>query len=208
MTVFIRGRLSVLHIHVPKTGGGSILNLFKRNGFAVEFCDLSSIVTDMNALRTCSPQHYHAALLQASLRLNRLTYVFMTARHPLDRLKSEFLWRVRDPAVNANAWAKHILSVYARDAFILDNHIRPQHEFMLDGAEVFRIEDGFGHDWVARIGDRLGVDLDPGDGERANVALDYCGRSIADVSFNDCMTAEVVRFYSRDFDAFGYDRSS
>lgn len=205
MTVFRRERMALLQVHVPKTGGRSILNLLQHNGFSVDFCDVSSITTGFNALRTCSPQHYHADLLRQTLRLDRLDYVFTTVRHPISRLKSEFLWRVRDPAVDPNAWVAATLDAYADDPFLLDNHIRPQHEFLLDGCDIFHAETDVAEALAIRLEQRLGLALTAPPEGRLNVASSFCGRTIADVSLDSATRARVVAFYALDFQRLGYD---
>ena len=204
MTVFIRKDIKVLYVHVPKTAGGSILNLFKENNFDVVFCDVSSATLGFNALRTCSPQHYHSDLLQRTLRLDRFTYAFMTVRHPIDRLKSEFLWRVRDRGVDPSDWARRVLTEYPHDPYLLDNHIRPQHEFHLPDVDVFKFENGFGEDWMDTISNRLGIPLINRNVPRKNVANEFCGRTTADVGFDQAALAQIVQFYRQDFVQFEY----
>jgi hypothetical protein len=209
MTIFIRGHVKVLYIHVPKTGGGTIMDFFKSNGFDVAFCDTSSIISGFNALRTCSPQHYHRDLLKQTLRLESFTYVFMTVRHPIDRLKSEFLWRVRDKSADPNSWAYGTLANYEKDEFLLDNHIRPQHEFLLPGADIFRLEDGYEDAWINRISESLGVEMAHRNVDHKNVAMEFSGRSVEDVHFNEAASSAIAHFYRNDFGRFGYtDRST
>ena len=204
MTVFIRGDQKVLYIHVPKTGGNAIMNFFERNQFDVGFCDVSSSTRGLNALRTCSPQHYHGELLAKTLRLSSFTYVFMTVRNPIDRLKSEFLWRVRDPAEDPNRWAQQTLQSYKEDPFFLDNHIRPQQEFYVPGADIFRMEDGYGEDWVSRVEEKIGAAITQRTVPHTHVASEFSGRSVTAVDFNDEVTASIRSVYSTDFDRFQY----
>jgi hypothetical protein len=205
MTIFIRDDAKILYIHVPKTAGSSILHLFADNGFEVKFFDLSNINTGFNSLRTCSPQHYHAELLQRTLRLERFTYIFITVRHPLDRLKSEFLWRVRDPRHNPSDWVREILTRYTEDPLILDNHIRPQHEFCLPDAEVFRFERGFGEDWINSMSGNARISLSKRAVSFRNVAKQYCGRTVDDIEFDEDAIFRAAKFYEEDFRRFGYE---
>jgi hypothetical protein len=204
MTVFIRNEVKVLYIHVPKTGGGTILNLFKANGFDVAFCDTSSITSGFNALRTCSPQHYHRQLLKQTLRLGTFSYVFMTVRHPIDRLKSEFLWHVRDRNTDPTNWAHQMLARYESDPFLLDNHIRPQHEFWLPGADVFRLEDGYGDPWINLISEKLGIELSERNIPHMNVAKKFSGMTVSDVHFDEAASLKIAHFYAKDLEQFGY----
>jgi hypothetical protein len=204
MTVFIKKDLAILYVHVPKTGGTTITNTFRHNGFSVEMCDQSSITNGMNSFRLSSPQHYHADLLRQTLRLNRFKYIFMTVRHPLCRIKSEYLWNVRDVTASPNKWAHHILDVYHRDPYILDNHIRPQIEFQIEGADVFRSEEGFGSQWLSKVSEKVGMELRSNPHPAANVAYDFSGRTVSDVVFDPYIIEEINEFYRADFERFGY----
>ena len=205
MPIFIRGDVRVLYVHVPKTGGNAIMKFFQDNGFGVEFCDLSNVRNGLNALRTCSPQHYHAQLLSMTLRLHAFSYVFMTVRNPVDRLKSEFLWRVRDPASSPDNWARQTLGAYAENSFVLDNHIRPQHEFLVPNAEVFKMEDGYDGDWVDRVAQKTGTALSGSNVPRTHVAEVFSGRTTSDVVFSPEVTDQIRAFYAEDLSRFGYD---
>lgn len=59
MPVFVKNNLKVLYVHIPKTGGTYIEDLFRQNGFDVKFWESNLLG---GALR-CSPQHYHHELL-------------------------------------------------------------------------------------------------------------------------------------------------
>jgi hypothetical protein len=204
MPIFYRDHQYILYIHVPKTGGRFIQETFVANGYQCGFMDTSNITTEFNRIRTCSPQHYHANLLRQTVRFNRLSCVFMTVRNPLDRIKSEFLWRERDPSVDPDVWLKHILSVYPSDNFILDNHIRPQTEFLIDGADVFRTEDGFNRDWLQLLNTRLGLNFELLPETRPNSSRINTGKDSSDVALNEESMDLIRNFYRADFERFGY----
>ena len=107
----------------------------------------------------CSPQHFHKPLLQSVYSMDRwepqssFDYVFMTVRNPIDRLRSEFRYRSPWDVVSKlqkragkdlsfDRWIKSARTAYRRNAFALDNHLRPQVEFEAFGCEIFRLEDG------------------------------------------------------------------
>jgi len=89
MPVFFRGSYRILFIHVPKAGGTSIEAFFEANGFKTAYLDRGGSPESLNAVRRCSPQHMHAALLEALFDPDMFDYVFMTVRHPVRRLLSK-----------------------------------------------------------------------------------------------------------------------
>jgi hypothetical protein len=115
---------AILYIHVPKSSGNAITNFFERNQFEVAFCDVFSTPRGLNALRACSAQHDHGELVAKTLRLVIIYVRSMTVRNPMDRLKSEFLWRVCDPAADPNRWAQQTLHSYNDGPFVRDNHMQ------------------------------------------------------------------------------------
>lgn len=204
MPVFHKNGFYILHVHVPKTGGGSILELFQGNGFDVHFSDRSSVKTGINSIRSCSPQHYHAGLIRQTLRLERLNYIFLTVRHPIDRIKSEFIWRNRGPKTNASPWINRTLDTYKSDKFIYDNHIRPQKEFWIEGADVIKSES----DVISEITERLriasDISVDPAGTGNAHVSSSFSVKTVNDVEINAATERRVRDFYQKDFEFFGY----
>lgn len=206
MPIFIKNDLSVLYIHVPKTGGGTVLQMFKENGFTVHYCDTSNITAGFNSYRRCSPQHYHADLLSATLRLERFDYAFMSVREPINRLKSEFLWRCYangTKEIDPNAWARHIFSRYRDNPFILDNHIRPQHEFVMGSVDVFKYEEMFTNDWYNQLSKKIGLIIKK-PRRSLHVSKDYSGRKVSNIEFDPSISKKIIDFYEIDFSEFGY----
>lgn len=205
MTVFRKDLLNILYVHVPKTGGGSIHGFFEKAGFETHFCDTSSEKTGFNALRTCSPQHYHAFLLKRTLLLQKFDYIFLTVRHPIDRLKSEFIWRNRGPDCDASEWANQMLDRYARNPFLHDNHFRPQHEFHLPQAEIIRTEADVILEVAERLATRFGIVCEPGPTRSRNVARTFDVKTVADIIVDPPTLDRVTEFYRRDFELYGYE---
>jgi len=208
MPVFRKDGKNILFIHVPKCGGSTIENAFRNSGY--EVCDLerSAKRTSMNYLRTCSPQHMHADLLERLFRIDRFDLVFMTVRHPVARFRSEYVFRnKRQPdlspaAADVSAWAEKMFTRYQKDDFILDNHLRPQHEFWMPQATVYRLEDGLGA-MLADLNERheLGVAQAP----RALHSEKAVGFSSSAVELSAELKAHLADFYAGDFERFDYD---
>ena len=200
MPLFVKDDVSILYIHVPKTGGSTIEHFFLANGFRSEFLDDRS--PSFNAYRRCSPQHLHAAPLLLLLRPASIRYVFMTVRHPLSRIVSEYKMerRIGRRGRSLRHWLDRSLAAYMDDPFAGDNHFRPQHEFVIPGCDVFRQENGFGQVFVERLSERTGVAF--AEGEMANHNVD--GGQGVDEAEIEKIRSTVRQFYRLDFATFGY----
>jgi len=208
MPVFRKNGKNILFIHVPKCGGSSVENAFRTAGFRADYLDRKVGHDSLNHLRTCSPQHLHAAPLAQQLRIDRFELVFMVVREPLARLRSEYVYvqrakkRVSRDASDVTAWVRKKLRAYEKNPFVLDNHLRPQSEFSMPEAVVYRLEDGL--DAVfADLNDRFHVGVSPV--ERALHSEHEVGFSSSQVEIDDEVRSLVRDFYREDFVRFGYD---
>ena len=181
MPVFFRDGRRVLFIHVPKCGGSYVEALFRANGFGVAYRDTGSKPGKLNEVRQCSPQHMHAPILETLFRIEAFDYVFAVVRNPTSRLVSEFRMRHRERSLEANIdrWVKNTLSTYRRNPFVYDNHVRPQHEFIVSGCQVFRLEDGLGDGFLAAISEGAGLEFQTREMEKQLV-----GDSLSGVEFD------------------------
>lgn len=203
MPFFTRDGVSVLFVHVPKTGGTAIEDLFIASGWKAHHVDRSGRLEWSQQLRRCSPQHEHADLLRRTLRVGRFDHVFSVVREPLARFRSEFLWRNRKlvdvDEATVDAWADRVLDKRERDPFALDNHLGPQVEFALRRATVHRFEDGL--DAVVR-------DLVETRGLALDADLQHRGRPVAsglssrDVPLSERLRARLLEVYADDVAAY------
>ena len=180
--------------------------MFGRAGYSVSYRDPRLGARSVNHIRRCSPQHMHGALLEATLRLDRFDLVFMVTREPVARFRSEYAYTQRHhrldlsgPAVEA--WADEAFARYRGDPFVLDNHLRPQVEFMVPGVSVFRLEDGLG-EIARRVSDRLPTPL--GAVPRVLDRSEHAGVASSEVQLTDSLERRLRTFYARDYEEFGY----
>ena len=96
MPIFVSpaGDLKVLFVHIPKCGGGSVEQFLRSYGFRQ---GMFSIDPAYNSVLKCSPQHMHAELLLGILRVDRFDCVFSIVRDPVERMLSEYRWRIKHP---------------------------------------------------------------------------------------------------------------
>lgn len=204
MPVFIKNGRRVLYVHVPKTGGTTIEMLFERNGFAASFLDRRITQDSLLTVMRCSPQHMHAPMLQCLFSVPSFHFVFMTVRHPVARLVSEYRMLARgNPALaDFDVWVDTTLGAWPATPFMLDNHIRPQVDFWLPGSTVFKLESGFDSTLIARLASAAGCSFEDSrlpvqNGSKPGTVIVPSAGSIR----------RIVDFYHRDFEKFGYPTS-
>ena len=206
MPIFIKDNKYFLFVHVPKTGGTSLEVVFARSGSAAAYIDFGGKGT-LNHLRRCAPQHMHGELLQSQFVIEKFDGIFMVVRNPYDRFRSEYCMAHPvncDPSGNAvEAWAEKVFAEYAEDNYVHDNHIRPQNEFFVPGAVVFRFEQGFTN-IIMDIASRYGVALIR-DNVKELARSKRSGVSPSAVELNRAVVEMINRQYKRDFEQFEYE---
>lgn len=206
MPVFKNGDKNVLFIHVPKTGGTSVEKIFTDSGYDKYLYDKSYGKDSPNYLRRSSPQHLHAELLRATLRLNRFDVIFMTTREPMARFKSEYAMRnkehLKPGEQRVEQWTDSAFAKYIADPFVHDNHLRPQSEFYLPGCIVYPLEDGL-ESIVDDLNAKHGLNLS-NNIPRSMDRQKRSGYSSKDVVVPKLVERRVKEFYHDDFVKFGY----
>ncbi|AMK10068.1 MAG: sulfotransferase family 2 domain-containing protein [Pseudodesulfovibrio sp.] len=203
MPVFIKDNMYVLYLHVPKTGGSTIVSFFKRNGFDIKYLDTGEPGT-INKVTHCSPQHLHCADLARIFDFSKFSFIFTTVRNPMNRMKSEYLMRNRGRVkMGFDDWVDDTLKKYGENNYLFDNHIRPQSAYYLESAIIYRQEDRYDDVWAEDIAERIGFPL------IARVQSSLVRKKIDNVTVDDVVpepsTADRIReFYKEDFALFEY----
>jgi hypothetical protein len=208
MPVFRQDGRAILFVHVPKAGGSSLERLFAKSGWTTGYRDPKGGVGSMNSVRRCSPQHMHRPMLEQVFRLDRFDAVFMTVREPLARFRSEFAYRnsarVSATAAEVEAWYDEAFREYRHDPFVFDNHLRPQWEFHLPGAHVYRLEDGL-EAVVSDLNTRWGLGLLPlSEVPRVLDRSAQSGIASSEVRLTPGLEGRLRMEYAEDFARFGY----
>lgn len=187
----------VLFIHIPKTGGTSIEAWMKT------LAPLKMFSVGVPNASRCTPQHYTSRDIRAILGDNFFNLAVTVVRNPYDRIASEYRMQTRlskqgiwKNGPQFSLWLEDNLSRQTRERFHLDNHLRPQWEFLGNDVEVFRFEDGLSAP-IKRIADALNVippKIPPHELRSENHKFTW---DIADRLL-------VQNHYSKDFEYFGY----
>lgn len=199
MTV-LDGKKRVFYAHVPKTGGTYIEDLFVVNGYAKKFWTASPKQCGLQV----SFQHFDRIQYEACIDFSLIDLAFITVRHPIDRLLSEY--RNSGNGQDISLWIKKIRNVLVRNPSFLDNHFRPQVDFYRPPMHIFRQEDKFSERWASNfsVDNDLSfhtftttVKRDTSSKERP------LSRSEASAVIRFCL-----EYYRADFHTFGYKVSS
>ena len=188
----------VQFVHIPKTGGSSIVTALSEFGPCAMFLDRRS------KYLPCTPQHLMVSGFDELIPEGFADYAFTIVRHPMSRLMSEYRYQSRRHShkwwglPGFDRWVARSLKATNFNKYHCDNHFRPQVEFLSDSVQVFKFEE----DGLRRA---------------LNAVCDFCGvNRIAEVPHEmlapavdtaaSFKTIEHVReFYADDFETFGYD---
>jgi hypothetical protein len=146
MPVYSKNQKHILFIHIPKTGGSTLEKIFISKGWE-EYFYLRGKNLDQLKFFKSSPQHFNSKLINEIFNIEEFNKIVTIVRNPFDRLKSEFYWQLKQNLIlNKNIkpeeWFNQILLNYEKNPYIYDNHIRPQNEFLIDKAKIFKLEEG------------------------------------------------------------------
>jgi hypothetical protein len=202
MPIFRFQNRVILFIHIPKSGGTSL------NAWLRTQAPENLYMKHRRPMLPLVPQHFHAELVDALFAPGFFDYSFCVTRNPYARILSEYNYRITRPKLvnqilpkpSFKAWLTTTFQRYGKDPYIFSNHVRPQHEFPIEGTEVFRLEDG-----LERVGARL-QDLTgstfPDEIPRHNTSE----KSTTEIT--EAQADLIHSFYKTDFERFGYDPDS
>jgi hypothetical protein len=198
MPIFKIAGAEILFVHVPKTGGASLAQWLGKKGPA----GLSGLLQPP-ALR-CNPQHLTYRDINHLFPNRKWDFAFTVVRNPYSRVESEYRWRVdlmsadKASSIDFPRWLDFVLSKYKRDSYYLDNHLRPQREFLASELTVFKYEDGI-NCIAAQIAAQIHIENDFGD---CHVNVSHPHEIVWSIQCQELMEST----YGRDFDLLGYRR--
>ena len=196
------GRLSILSIHIPKTGGTSLSNYFNLVGFTQHFGNEHKAI---RPLMICPPQHYHYDIINKLFYIPAIHYSFAIVRHPLKRLISDYYWSINkstlaDKSMDINTWIPFVFNEYSKNNFFLANHIRPQHHFVGPSIKrIFKYEDGL-NNIVQQVFSDCGITLS----KRIEMPTTNNTNYPNKIDISDNIIQMVNEFYAEDFKTFEY----
>lgn len=190
---------TLLYLHVPKTGGGTVEAWMKT------IAPLRFHSVGVPAALRATPQHFRMADFRSLFGEGYFDHVVMTVRNPYDRIASEYRMRAVlggkgfwKAFPSFSMWLEQSLADARKNPFHLDNHLRPQWEFHGNRVKVLRYEDGLPA-VVAHMAGLLGVtppDTLPRVHDTSEAGIE--------VAWDTVDILRVNAFYGQDFEVFGY----
>jgi hypothetical protein len=158
----------------------------------------------------CPTQHFDYNILNNLVNMEAFHYRFTIVRHPVEKLKSDFIWSTRTLKQNERPtfadWFENCQRQFQKNKYFLDNHIRPQVEFVGPDVKVYKYEDGL-NSIVKNIFSDLRISLDKDiDIPLLNTSAEYLkdGQRSRDVIVLDSEMKKIREIYARDFEMFEY----
>jgi hypothetical protein len=144
MPIFEKNDRRILFVHIPKTGGTSIERWVKKYASVYFLSELPPLSLKV------SPQHLQLRELKVLLGNSYWDWGFSIVRCPYKRLESEYFYRTElmfkkiESRFDFSSWVIEQIEIAKKNPFHLDNHLRPQTDFIDSEIDVFRLEDGLG----------------------------------------------------------------
>jgi len=144
MPIFNINNKRVLFIHIPKTGGTSIENWLSNFG------EMQFYQPGIPTFMKCTPQHLTLNDFNVLFGEKFFDVIFAVVRNPYNRLVSEYLFRTADQLktfkkrVDFSDWLMLHLGEAQLNKYHLDNHLRPQTNFIGPQMKIFSFENGLG----------------------------------------------------------------
>lgn len=204
MPIFSKDNIKVLFIHIPKAGGSTIESIFLKSGYSMSYHDHGKkMENSLNSIRKCSPQHMHRDLINEIFVEESFNLIFTVIRNPINRFKSEAAFRFKDKESIKEEeifkWTKRTLNkVYQRDNYIYDNHIRPQHEFVMKSSKVFRLEDGIDN-ILRELNSKYDLNLNLNSIKKRLDSSDFKIGNSSNIPLSDECMKLIIDFYKDDF---------
>lgn len=206
MPFFRAGERVVYFVHVPKCGGTSVEEYLQSRFGPVAF--LNNRFMDLpEAARwsRTSPQHIDRETLAQLFPDGFFDAAFAVVRHPVARILSTYHFQVAvekrvPPGLAFADWLRQQVAARERDPFLIDNHFRPQMDFLPEGCAIFHLEHGL--DALVPFLDALAGSED---GARfiGHVNRREAGRSREAVPRAEDL-ALIAEIYAADFAGLGY----
>jgi hypothetical protein len=193
--------LTLFFAHVPKTGGSSVEDYLIRRFGPLSILDINKR-QGVTGTGLIVPATHLAAIDVAEFLPHNLTYSFTMVRDPVTRLMSEYRYQKnvsRMSRLGFSTWLRIMIHAVRAEPRLYENHIRPQSDLVPEGADIFRLEDGF-DDMIAKL-DKIT------DSSAPDITVGHLNiRKRAEITLSQQDVALISEFYAPDYERFGYAR--
>ena len=200
MPLIVKPGYTIYYAHVPKAGGTSVEDYLIRRFGPMMLSGRSHVRPGKRRVMVSPPQHLAATDLVDFLP-EQIDYSFAVVRDPLARMVSEYRFQSGfslASRLSFSTWLRIVTFGCAREPRLYDNHVRPMVDIVPEGAEAFKLEEGFER-LVARL-DAVTVTTTP------DLAVEHILKTERKAAV--CVLREdaalIARVYAADYARFGY----
>lgn len=182
MPIFNHEKLGrVLFIHIPKTGGSSVERMLIDAGY------------ELDKLNFWDGTNFQHAIPAVYNTWGNFHYKFTVVREPMERFCSAIGYRGYDKN-HANQAGINAINGYYKHATHMNNHIRPQVDFLSNDVDIYHLEDNF-LEKIARKLDIVVQEYPHENAKKQNVTPEH---------ISDVLKKRVYNLYEKDYAEFGY----
>jgi len=208
MPLFYKENKVILFIHIPRAGGMSIEDLFLQNYWNPNLLHYHSKGIISGPYLNCTPQHIHADILNNIIKKDVIKDIdsFTIVRNPIERFKSEINFQLAEKRYSNTSYdviVDVLIDAYKKNNFAFDNHLRPQHEFIVENTKIFKFENCI-HDIRNILNKEFNLELKMKEVFQ-NELSNKSGVRTTDIELSNESLYKIQELYMKDFEIFNYN---
>ena len=200
MPLLQKEKKKIFFIHIPRTGGRSIIWFFKHNSWDIGFNDHREIIKTNDGM--CLVPHLHFPYYNLLLNVEKINK-FTIVRNPFDRFVSMCRFLNNDQIKELhNINFQKDFNFFIKNLFKTTFWFRPQNEFVTNDNLVWKFEDFFKKDFNKWIQNNFKIKT------KIPKSFKYVRGEYDDrkkITLNSKLKRFIKSFYKKDFEVFKYE---
>lgn len=202
--------IELYHIHIPRTAGRFIKQLFSYNSYELYHTDFGILVEGIEVPHLHYPLYNFLENVEESKK-------FTVVRNPFDRFKSSIKLLIK-----ARSYGDDIYSYLRDESWLVDflnyersvgvsytgNLFRPQHEFISNDTFVYKYEDGINESFVEWINLHLKTNLKYSEVSYPKSVNEESENpnsfNYIDYLIDEKVEKTIKNYYNKDYEVFNY----
>ena len=197
---------NIFHIHIPRTAGRYITNIFLGNKFQVNYMNYNEFYEGIEV------PHLHYPLYNNLPDVKDSDH-FTIVRHPFEKFKSalQVIIKVRDYPIEIydklkdKDWLFNFLEHSRVHRQYHQNHFRRQSDFISPKVHIYKFEDGFGVKFIDWMNDKFDLQLTRVNYDFNVFHIPSESESLPNKAEIDPVVEDHIRdYYSKDYENLKY----